>query len=315
MAGPEDSTAFNHRIEALTQALEASADVEARSSAKELARLILEFHAIGLARILEVSGPHEQVRQQLTSDPVIASLLELHDLWSSAVTARPAKPPTDSNRPLIQIVGQTRPGRAAPGSLHTDGVPICERCGEGLPGSHNHYVDLTTRRLSCSCRACWLLSGAKGSASVRAVPDRYVHGPALRLRPGQWDALQVPVSIAFFMINSSIGRTIAFYPSPAGATESALPLTAWHDIEQANPWVRTLAADVEALLVQKGRDAEGGCDGFIVPIDACYDLVGRIRVHWNGFGGGGEVQAEIDRFFVEIAARSHGAAAAAAGGS
>jgi len=107
-------------------------------------------------------------------------------------------------------------------------------------------------------------------------------------------------------------RTIAFYPSPAGATESALPLTAWHDIEQANPWVRTLAADVEALLVQKRRD-EGDCDGFIVPIDACYDLVGRIRVRWNGLGGGGEVQAEIDRFFVEIAARSRNATAALSG--
>jgi hypothetical protein len=123
------------------------------------------------------------------------------------------------------------------------------------------------------------------------------------------------VSIAFFMINSSIGRTIAFYPSPAGATESALPLTAWHDIEHTNAWVRTLVPDVEALLVRKGRDADDGCDGFIVPIDACYDLVGRIRVHWNGFSGGAEVQSEMDQFFMEIAARSLRAAAAVAGGS
>src|SRR5688572_8182766 len=97
MALPEDPSDLNHRIEALTQALEASADVEARSSAKELARLILDFHAIGLARILEVIGPHELVKQQLRSDPVIAALLDLHDLSSSATAARPSQKVTDPN--------------------------------------------------------------------------------------------------------------------------------------------------------------------------------------------------------------------------
>jgi hypothetical protein len=123
--------------------------------------------------------------------------------------------------------------------------------------------------------------------------------------PEQWQALQIPVSIAFFMINGAIGRTIAFYPSPAGATESALPLTAWREVETANPWLRIMAADVEALLVRQihdnGRDAY---DGFIVPIDACYDLVGRIRLHWTGFAGGDAVRNEIDRFFSDVAGRS-----------
>jgi len=315
MALPEDSADFNTRIEALTQALELSADVDARSSARELARLILEFHAIGLTRILDVIGPHEQLNQKLTSDPVIAALLELHDLRAASPGHSRSQKATGPNEPLIQVLRQAGPGGGAPTPLHNEDVPTCERCGEPVPTTHNHHVDLATRRLSCSCRACWLLSGATGPASVRPVPERYLQGPALQFQSAQWEALQIPVSIAFFMINSSIGRTIAFYPSPAGATESALPLTAWHDIEHTNAWVRTLVPDVEALLVRKGRDADDGCDGFIVPIDACYDLVGRIRVHWNGFSGGAEVQSEMDQFFMEIAARSLGAATAVAGGS
>jgi hypothetical protein len=315
MAVPEDPTDFNSRIEALTHALDACTDVEARKSAKELARLILEFHAIGLARVLEVIGPHDVLKQTLMSDPVIAALLELHDLSSLALTAPASQRTTDSNGPLIQISRSTGSRRVAPESLHSEGVPTCQRCGEPLPNMHNHYVDVATRQLSCSCRACWLLSGATESTSVRAIPERYLQGQALRFDPAQWEALQIPVSIAFFMINSSIGRTIAFYPSPAGATESALPLTAWQDIELANDWVRTLAPDVEALLVRKGHNQEGDCEGFIVPIDACYDLVGRIRVHWHGFSGGAEVQALIDQFFAEVDARCRGAATTVGGRS
>jgi hypothetical protein len=310
MARHEDPTDFNRRIEALTQTLETSADADARSAAKELARLILEFHAIGLTRVLEVIGPHDLLRQQLFRDPAVAALLDLHDLSSPTFAARSSQMATNSSGPLLQVIRQTPSVGAAAGSVHGDRVAVCERCGERLPSAHNHFVDLTTRRLSCSCRACWLLSGATESTSVRAVPERYVQGPALRLQPAQWDALQIPVSIAFFMINTSIGRTVAFYPSPAGATESALPLMAWQDIERTNAWVGTLAPDVEALLVRRRQNADGECDGFIVPIDACYDLVGRIRIHWQGFGGGAE---EIDRFFAEVDARCTGTTAAVGG--
>jgi hypothetical protein len=315
MALPEDSADFNNRVEALTQALERCADVDARRSARELAGLILAFHASGLTRILDIIGPDEQLNQRLTSDPVIAALLDLHDLRAPSQGDRPPHKATGSNGPLIQILRHAGPRSAAAAPLHNEEVPTCERCGEPVPESHNHHVDVATRRLSCSCRACWLLSGATGPASVRAVPERYVQGPALQFQSAQWEALQIPVSIAFFMINSSIGRTVAFYPSPAGATESALPLTTWHDVERTNPWVRSLVPDVEALLVRKGRDADDDGVAFIVPIDACYDLVGRIRRRWNGFSGGAEVQSEMDRFFMDIAARSHRAAVAVAGGS
>jgi hypothetical protein len=140
------------------------------------------------------------------------------------------------------------------------------------------------------------------------VPDRYRAGPALRLNIAEWDALQIPVATMFFLFNSTIGRMIAFYPSPAGATESALSLAAWRDVEQSNPWVRAAAPDVEAILVRRHSDGSDRSEAFIVPIDACYDLVGRIRVRWTGFDGGDAVRDEIERFFDAVAARAGAAA-------
>ena len=49
------------------------------------------------------------------------------------------------------------------------------------------------------------------------------------------------MSVAFFFFNSSLGRVAAFYPSPAGATESLLPLDAWDDLVASNSVLATLA--------------------------------------------------------------------------
>jgi hypothetical protein len=64
------------------------------------------------------------------------------------------------------------------------------------------------------------------------------------------------------------------------------------------------APDVEAILIYR-RDAgenslvsrgEAGVDCFLVPIDACYELAGRMRLHWRGFDGGSEARASIAEF-------------------
>ncbi|MGH7720942.1 MAG: DUF5947 family protein, partial [Gemmatimonadaceae bacterium] len=140
------------------------------------------------------------------------------------------------------------------------------------------------------------------------VPDRYVSAPDLVFSEIQWEALQIPVGIAFFFHNSAMGRTVVFYPSPAGATESLLPLEAWDEVVRANPLLETLAPDVEALLVYRRRD---GFEHYIVPIDACYELVGRMRRHWRGFDGGQEAWAEIEAFFARARERSGGSVAGA----
>jgi Family of unknown function (DUF5947) len=293
----DDFTEFDDRIEALTRALDASSDVGARASARELVGLVLQFHAKALRRLMDMlSDAPLSVRHRIAADPAIVALLALHELELFP-----------SGRSLLQITRKPEAPAATsvPSYAHAGPTSACERCGADITESHHHFVDIVSRRLSCACRACWLLSGAhEVRGSLRAVPDRYVAGPALRLSGAHWDALQIPVATVFFMFNSTIGRMIAFYPSPGGATESALSLEAWRDVEQANPWVRAAAPDIEALLVRRHTDVDERGDAFIVPIDACYELVGRIRVCWSGFDGGDAVREEINRFFDAVSARS-----------
>jgi hypothetical protein len=158
----------------------------------------------------------------------------------------------------------------------------------------------------CACRACYLLftAGGSGGLRYRAVPDRYLSFPDFALSPAQWDALQIPVSVAFFFVNSTLERVAAFYPGPAGATESLLALSTWADVVAANPALETLEPDVEAFLVRTGGRAGGATECFLVPIDACYELVGHLRKLWRGFDGGTEAHAALDAFFERVRARA-----------
>ncbi len=123
-----------------------------------------------------------------------------------------------------------------------------------------------------------------------------------RLSTGEWDSFQIPVGVAFFFWNSTLNRVAAFYPGPAGATESELPLDTWNDLVSANPVLQGLQPDVEAFLVrmERGRDAE--C--YIVPIDVCYELVGHLRRLWRGFDGGREAHVAMDAFFDRVRSRA-----------
>src|SRR5205807_6973033 len=152
---------------------------------------------------------------------------------------------------------------------------------------------------------CYLLfthSGAAGG-KFRSVAERVEKLPDFALSGPEWDALDVPVGILFLLRNSSRGRVVAFYPSPAGATESGLPLETWNDLVAAHPRLTTLEPDIEALLICRRRD---GTEAWIVPVDACYELVGRIRRHWKGFDGGSDAWLEIDEFFAGLAERDLG---------
>jgi Family of unknown function (DUF5947) len=181
----------------------------------------------------------------------------------------------------------------------------CEMCATPIPDQHAHVVNVESRNLLCTCRACYLLFTSDGAAQgkFRAVPDRYLYAPSFAFGDAQWDALEIPVRIAFFFLNSSLGRVVAFYPSPAGATESQLPLEAWQEVVQANPVLETLAPDLEALLVYGRRD-RSGFDCFLVPIDACYELTGVVRQRWRGFDGGEEAWQEIEAFFTRLREKS-----------
>jgi Family of unknown function (DUF5947) len=179
----------------------------------------------------------------------------------------------------------------------------CEMCGAGLVDEHQHVVNVDSRRLLCTCRACYLLFTQEGAGrrNYRAVPDRYLVDPDVELTDALWDQLQLPVGMAFFFHNSALGRIVAQYPSPAGATESLLDLAAWDAVVEASPLARELVPDVEALIVHRSRQTN---ECYLVPIDVCYELVGRIRMHWTGFDGGEEARQDITDFFARVRAHS-----------
>jgi Family of unknown function (DUF5947) len=187
----------------------------------------------------------------------------------------------------------------------------CEMCSELIAEEHQHVVNVAGRQLMCVCRACYLLfTDTDAALRYRAVPDRYLSFPDFALDRRAWEALQIPVGVAFFFSNSALGRTVAFYPGPAGACESELDLEAWNAISGADPRVDLLADDVEALLVRvpDSGDSEDGeftqPQSYLVPIDACYEFVGRLRMVWRGFDGGQEARRFIDGFFAQIAERA-----------
>ncbi|WP_406836282.1 DUF5947 family protein [Streptomyces sp. AHU1] len=178
----------------------------------------------------------------------------------------------------------------------------CDLCGEPLPSEHRHLVDTSRRSLKCACPHCHLLFTRPGAGQgrFRAVPDRYLSDPGFVLDEAGWNRLQIPVALAFFFRNSELGRLAAFYPSPAGATESELDPRTWDAVLGRSRLVELLEPDVEALLLHRGRDGSVTCT--LVPVDVCYELVGRMRLHWKGFDGGSEARADIAEFLERITA-------------
>jgi uncharacterized protein DUF5947 len=184
----------------------------------------------------------------------------------------------------------------------------CEFCGADIDAEHGHLADLPQRAILCVCRPCYLLftHDGSGGARFRAVPTRFQLLTEFEEAHQHWEALDIPIGLAFFFRNSTTKRLTAFYPSPAGATESDLPLDTWTALEQAVPALQALAVDVEALLV---RRTSTDIVALIVPIDVCYELVGLIRVVWRGLQGGDDVQRGIDEFFARAIARAQSSAA------
>lgn len=185
-------------------------------------------------------------------------------------------------------------------------------CAQPVLERHSHVVDLDSRELLCTCRPCSFLFVSEGAAGGRyqTVPERYLRFDEFTLDQAGWDALRVPVGMAFFFHNSRLDRTAAFYPSPAGATESELPIEAWDELLDANPQLRRATPNVEAVLVaspnaEKLAPAEGQdrFECFLVPIDACYELVGHLRMTWRGFDGGQEVRQRLGGFFADLRKR------------
>jgi len=180
----------------------------------------------------------------------------------------------------------------------------CELCATEVPAEHGHIADLEAASLLCACRACYLLFTQRAAARgrYRAVPDRYLADPGRTMSAAEWDQLQVPVGLAFFLRSSRAdGELAGFYPSPAGATECRLDLARWQQLVADYPLLGEPEPDVEAALISR---SDAGVEYFLVPIDACYELAGRMRLYWHGFDGGAEARQSIADFLALVRSRA-----------
>lgn len=174
---------------------------------------------------------------------------------------------------------------------------FCELCAAPLAPNHAHLAQPADHRLLCVCPGCAMLLGARADRKFVAVPDNVRRVDNFRLTNAEWDALGIPIGLAFFYRSTADGRLLAFYPGAAGPTESLLDFTKAAAVFAANPVFGELEPDVEALLVNR---VDGAHDYYIVPIDRCYALVGLIRGQWSGISGGKGASRAIVSFFAEL---------------
>jgi hypothetical protein len=302
------------QIEALLDELDGAGPAVA-GQVEELVRAVVGLHGAGLRRLVEVLRglpDGERVMRLLAADEIVSGLLLLHELHPDDVTTRrqPAveqvkaehAPQRPRELPLLQIQPLSKRSEARPKGGTPGAGERCGLCGEQVAAEHGHVANLGDRRLLCACTACYLLFAGEGAGNgrYRSVPQRYRRLPGFTLSQAQWDSLDIPVDLAFFFHQSALDTYVACYPSPAGATESLLDLSAWADVVAANPALADIAADVEALLLRwRAPDAE--C--YLVPIDTCYELAGLVRAHWVGFNGGVDLWRRIDEFFDRLRRR------------
>ncbi|GLV55214.1 hypothetical protein KDH_20610 [Dictyobacter sp. S3.2.2.5] len=181
----------------------------------------------------------------------------------------------------------------------------CELCGEGLAEQHRHLWERSSHTVRCVCTACSLLMSREGAGAGRylLIPERYLLLEDFVLSDSAWNELLIPVNMAFLVRThaDSDQRLAAFYPGPAGATESLLDESQWLPLQYDNPLLAEIRPEVEALLIQR---ITAPYRYYLVPIDSCYQLVGLIRRSWRGFSGGATVWQDINTYFETIQAKA-----------
>jgi hypothetical protein len=189
---------------------------------------------------------------------------------------------------------------AAPSTVPAVELEQCDFCGNEIPPEHRHFVDLNEMRFLCTCEMCAVVQAESGI--YKPLPQRCLHLEDFDMPEQLWQEFLIPVNMAFFVKNTARASTVAFYPAPAGATESKLKLEAWEKLAALNPILDDLTPDLEALLVN--RLDLPPYEYYLVPIDSCYHLIGLIRSVWSGLYGGPEVQTATRQFFEELKLKS-----------
>jgi hypothetical protein len=185
--------------------------------------------------------------------------------------------------------------RGAPATPSLGGDARCDLCGARMSEEHRHLLDVHERRILCACEPCCAMRS--GEDDLRPTGTRTLRLEGFELSDELWAQFQIPIGLAFFFVSDVAGGVVALYPSPAGATECELYLSAWNELVAANPILADLEPEVEALIVNRLADPPVHA---IVPIDRCYELVGMIKARWEGISGGDAVENAVEAFFARL---------------
>ncbi|HEY4265664.1 MAG TPA: DUF5947 family protein [Micropepsaceae bacterium] len=167
----------------------------------------------------------------------------------------------------------------------------CELCRARLASQHSHLLETRVGQVRCACGACSERYGTpeEGFLPVNSRKDKLTD---FALSDGQWDAFQIPIDLAFLVRRSD--GLVALYPGPAGIIQAETNREAWTDLTEANPLLRDLAPEVEALAINR---VHGRRDAWRLSIDHCFSLAGTLRKEWHGLSGGPKVWEEIEHYF------------------
>jgi hypothetical protein len=170
----------------------------------------------------------------------------------------------------------------------------CNLCGAGIAPdpAHRHLLEADSERVLCACDACATLFGEDALGRYRAVPRDVRALSDVDLSEGDWQALGVPIRLAFFVRDGERGSGgRAVYPSAAGPVTTSLGPEAFVLLESKGARVSELLPRVEALLVQTGTS---GVRAYRAPLDVAYRLVGILR------SGSTAASGAVERFFSEL---------------
>jgi hypothetical protein len=176
-------------------------------------------------------------------------------------------------------------------------VERCALCATQLAKNHSHLLEMSARRMVCACEPCAILFQHREAAPYKRIGRKVRWVPDFQMNDAEWESLLIPIGLAFFVNRSPDARTLAFYPGPAGCTESLLSLDSWRGIAERNSFLKEMDLDTEALLVNRMGSAR---EHYLVPVDRCFQLVGLIRLHWRGLSGGEDAWREIRQFFAAL---------------
>ncbi len=179
--------------------------------------------------------------------------------------ARVGRDPGGRVSRLDELIGRAAPGRDARADAHArsgrdcqsggdrERPPAperCDICNTSIPDDHRHLLHLVRSGGSCArARPAGRFTPATRNTGRRGCGRSGL--PDFELDQELWARFEIPIGLAFFMRSSVTGGVVAFYPSPAGATESELSLAAWDALVSRNPVLDELELDAEALVVNR----------------------------------------------------------------